>query len=62
MGILQEQRERKTLKVNNSFTLADGLSTGIIYLDKGKDRFILDQDSVKALLPHLQKFAETGEL
>lgn len=62
-GIVKKKRELKTLNFDETvFVLKEGLNKGTLYLECHSDVFVIQQESMKILLPHLQKFAETGEL
>jgi hypothetical protein len=65
-GIVKKKRELKSFNYTHSrkhsYLLKETLREGFIILSVGVDEVILDQEIVKILLPHLQKFAETGEL
>jgi len=66
MGIVQEKKELKIFTFRHSnkydYFMKQTLKDGIVILGAGVDEVILDQEMIKELLPHLQKFAETGEL
>jgi hypothetical protein len=62
-GIVKKKRDfNYTHSRKHSYLLKETLREGFIILSVGVDEVILDQEIVKILLPHLQKFAETGEL
>ena len=59
--IVKKKRELKTFTFKH-YSLKETLNNNLIILRAGFDEIVLNKEVVKELLPHLQRFAETGEL